>query len=489
MVRRVLVASVALLSGACAVGPDYQKPPVRVPAAYKEIATAGAAGPDSWKPAEPGDGSPRGKWWEIFGDSVLNGLEAEIDVSNQNLALAYAQFRGARAAVLGARADLFPTVATGPSAARGSASPTAPGTPAGTPRTTVNDFQVPLSVSWEADVWGRVRRNVEGSVATAQASAADLESVRLSLHAELAVDYFLLRGADAETRLLTTNVAAYEKALQLTVNRYRQGVVSGVDVALAQTQLETTRAQATDLGITRAQLEHAISILVGKPPADFALAPDPAEVRPPAVPVGLPSELLERRPDVAAAERRMAAANAQIGVATAAFFPRLLFSATGGWQSTGLASFFSAPNLFWSVGAALAQTLFDAGKRRSVEEQARATYDGAVATYRADVLAALAQVEDNLAALRILTQEARQQAAAVAAAERSVTMARNRYEGGVTTYLEVVTAQAAALSNERVAVDIRTRQMTASVNLITALGGAWSAPDRPPAPPTRSSFP
>ena len=380
-------------------------------------------------------------------------------------------------------------MATAPSAVRGSSSTTAPGTPAGTPRTTGNDFQLPLAVSWEADVWGRVRRNVETSVATAQASAADLEAVRLSLHAELALDYFLLRGADAEKRLLETNVAAYEKALQLTLNRYRQGVVSGVDVALARTQLEATRAQATDVGIARAQLEHAIAILVGKPPADFTLPPDLAEVRPPAIPVGLPSELLERRPDVAAAERRMAAANAQIGVATAAFFPRLLFSATGGWQSADIAKFFSAPSLFWSVGAALAETLFDAGKRRSVEEQARATYDGAVATYRADVLAALAQVEDSLAALRLLSQEARQQAAAVAAAERSVTMSRNRYEGGVTTYLEVVTAQAAALSIERVAVDIRTRQMTASVSLITALGGAWSPTDQPPSPSTGFSFP
>lgn len=489
MVRRVLVAFVVLFSGACAVGPDYQKPPASVPASYKELAPAGAADADAWKPAEPKDGSARGAWWEIFGDPLLNGLEAEIDVSNQNLALAEAQFRGARAAVRGARADLFPTVATGPAATRSSASTTAPGAPAGAARTTTNTFTLPLDLSWEADAWGRVRRNLEGSVAAAQASAADLEAVRLSLHAELALDYFQLRGVDAQKRLLETNVADYEKALQLTTNRYRQGVVSGVDVALAQTQLETTRAQATDLGIARAQLEHAIAILVGKPPADFTLAPDPAEVQPPAVPVGLPSELLERRPDVAAAERRMAAANAQIGVATAAFFPSLVLSATGGWESTGVAKFFFAPNLFWSVGAALAETLFDAGKRRSVKEQARATYDGAVATYRADVLAALAQVEDNLAALRILSQEAREQAAAVAAAERSVALARNRYEGGVTTYLEVVTAQGAALADERVAVGIRTSQMTASVNLVKALGGAWIAPDAPPAPPTRSSFP
>ncbi|HUM01694.1 MAG TPA: efflux transporter outer membrane subunit [Thermoanaerobaculia bacterium] len=489
MVRRIVMASAVLLSGACAVGPDYQRPPASVPASYKELAPPGATGPDSWKPAEPRDDAPRGMWWEIFGDPILNGLEARIDVSNQNLALAEAQFRGARAAVLGARADLFPTLATAPSAARSSASTTAPGAPAGAPRTTGNNFQVPLGVAWEADVWGRIRRNVEGSVATAQASAADLEAVRLSLHAELALDYFQLRGADAERRLLETNVAAYEKALQLTVNRYRQGVVSGVDVALAQTQLETTRAQATDLRITRAQLEHAIAILVGKPPADFTLAPESEDAEPPAVPVGLPSELLERRPDIAAAERQMAAANAQIGVATAAFFPRLLLSAAGGLQSMNLANFVSAPNLFWSVGAALAETLFDGGKRRSVKEQALAAYDGTVAAYRADVLAALAQVEDSLAALRILSQEEREQAAAVAAARRSVTMSRNRYEGGVTTYLEVVTAQAAALSNERVAVDIRTRQMTASVNLIKALGGVWNAPDRSPAPSAGPAFP
>ncbi len=479
MLRRAVLVAGTLLAGACAVGPDYRRPSAPVPANYKELAAAAASGPDDWKPAEPKDEVARGAWWKVFGDPVLSSLEEAVEVSNQNLALAAAQFRGARAAVRGARADLFPTLATAPGVTRSSGSTGRPTTAPGTPRSIVNDYLFPLDLTWEADVWGKVRRNVEGSVAAAQASAADLEAVRLSLHAELALDYFLLRGTDAERRLLETNVTAYEKALQLTKNRYAQGVVSGVDVAQAETQLETTRAQSTDLSITRAQLEHAIAILVGKPPADFTLPPDTGEVSPPAIPVGIPSHLLERRPDVAAAERRMAAANAQVGVATAAFFPRLLLSASAGWESGEISKWISAPNFFWSVGAALAETIFDAGKRRSVKEQAVAGWDASVASYRASVLGALAEVEDSLAALRILSREAREQAVAVNAAERALRLARNRYEGGITTYLEVVTAQFAALNNERAAVDIRTRQMTASVSLIKALGGVWGSSGAP----------
>ncbi len=476
-IRISVVAGVLTLACGCAVGPNYKRPTAPEPPAFKEQ-TAPEGEPSPWKPAEPSDAAPRGKWWEIFEDPQLNSLEEQVDVSNQSIAQAEAQYRGARAAVRGARADFFPTVTTSPSVTRSRGAATlANGAPA-----TVNQYQFPADVSYEVDAWGRVRRSVESSVALAQASAADLETIRLSMHAELASDYFQLRGIDAERQLLEDNVTAYEKALQLTLNRFHQGVVSGVDVAQAQTQLETTRAQATDLRLSRAQFEHAIAILVGKAPADFAIAPPAAVPPPPVVPVGLPSELLERRPDIAASERRVASANAQIGVATAAFFPRLLLAASGGYGSSTLVSFFSLPNRFWSIGAALVETLFDGGKRRAATEQARAAYDASVAAYRLDVLTAFQDVEDNLAALRILAIEARQQAAAVEAAERSLTIARNRYEAGVTTYLEVITAQTVALTNERVAIELSTRRLTSAVNLVKGLGGGWDPASLPYGP-------
>jgi NodT family efflux transporter outer membrane factor (OMF) lipoprotein len=401
----------------------------------------------------------------------LNALEEQVNTSNQNIAQAEAQFRGARASVRGARADFFPTVTASASVTRSKGT-----TP---PAATTTVYALPVDLSYEVDVWGRIRRNVEASVANAQASAADLETVRLTMHAELALDYFELRGTDTQRQLLDANVAAYEKALQMTNNRFNQGIVSGQDVAQAQTLLETTRAQATDLGISRAQLEHAIAILIGKAPADFTFQPAPGLPGPPVIPVTMPSELLERRPDISAAERRAKAANAQIGVATSAFFPSLLLSATGGYRSSRLADLFSLPSRFWSIGPELVATIFDGGKRRAGVEQAQASYDAAVAVYRLDVLTSFQQVEDNLAALRILADEAAQQAAAAAAAERSLTIARNRYLAGTTTYLEVVTAQAIALSNERTVVDIQTRRMTAAVNLIKALGGGWRATDLP----------
>jgi NodT family efflux transporter outer membrane factor (OMF) lipoprotein len=461
------------------VGPNYKRPSTPAPAAYKELTpaeTAAAAGKE-WKPAEPSDEAHRGKWWEVFGDATLNQLEEQVNVSNQNIAQSEALFRGARAAVRGARADFFPTVTATASATR-SQSPTeraASGTPTG-PSTT---YSLAADLSYEVDVWGRVRRNVESSVAFAQATAADLESVRLTMHAELALDYFGLRGLDTEKDLLDSNVAAYEKALQMTVNRYNQGVVSGVDVAEAQTLLETTRAQATDLSVSRAQFEHAIAVLVGKAPADFSITPAPGLTPPPAIPPGLPSELLERRPDIAGSERRVASANAQIGVAASAYFPKLLLAAAGGYESTTLADWFTLPSRFWSIGPSLVATLLDGGKRRAATEQARASHEAAVAAYRLEVLTAFQDVEDNLAALRILAEEASQQDAAVAAAEKSLTIARNRYLAGITTYLEVVTAQAAALSNERTAVAIRVRRLTSAVNLIKALGGGWNVSDLP----------
>jgi NodT family efflux transporter outer membrane factor (OMF) lipoprotein len=471
------------------VGPDYKRPSTPIPPAYKEQGDQETlSGGAQWKPAEPKDQARRGKWWEVFGDPVLDALEDQIDVSNLNIAQAEAQFRSARATVRGARADFYPLVTASASVTRAKTSANIrnqPGTvPVGTTTTT---YQLPVDVSYEVDVWGRIRRNVESSVAAAQASAADLETVRLSMHAELAADYFLLRGQDAQKQLLDSNVTAYEKALELTLNRYNQGVVSGIDVAQAQTQLETTRAQATDLGVFRAQLEHAIGTLIGKTPAEFTIEPVSSVPVPPDIPAGLPSELLERRPDVAAAERRVAAANAQIGVAIAAYFPKLLLAAAGGYESSKLSTWFSIPSRFWSVGPELAATLFDGGKRRATTEQARASYDASVAVYRLQALTAFQDVEDNLAALRILTQEAAQQAAAVEAAERSLTLARNRYTAGITTYLEVITAQALALADEKVANDILTRRLTAAVNLVKALGGGWSDADlpygAPPAPP------
>jgi NodT family efflux transporter outer membrane factor (OMF) lipoprotein len=479
MGRGLFMASAAFLSLACAVGPNYQRPSAPEPKTYKELPPAQATTNGQWKPAQPKDAADRGKWWEIFGDPELNALEEQVAPSNQSVAQAEAQFRGARALARGARASLFPTVSVGASVTRSSGVTNRPSTPTGGSPPTVLAYQVPVDLAWELDVFGRIRRNLEAGVASAQASAADLEAVRLAMQAELAVDYFLLHGIDAQRQLLETNVAGYQTALQLTQNRYKQGVVSGVDVAQAQTQLETTRSQATDLGIARAQLEHAIAVLLGKPPAEFSLTPAPIRVGPPEIPVGLPSELLERRPDIAAAERRVAAANAQIGVARAAYFPTLTLSALGGYQNSTLSNLFSLPNRFWSVGPALLETLFDAGRRRAQNEQALASYDATVAVYRQDVLTAFEEVEDNLAALRILAEEETQQADAVTAAERSLALARNRYEGGITIYLEVVTAQTIALANERTAVDLLTRRMTASVNLVKALGGGWRATDLP----------
>ncbi|HVO09832.1 MAG TPA: efflux transporter outer membrane subunit [Vicinamibacteria bacterium] len=462
-----LAVLLSLLAG-CAVGPRYVPPRAPVPPGFKEAPPAGTG---DWKTAQPGDQLARGRWWELFGDPELSALEERIDVSNQQLARAEAAWRAARAVARVAKADFYPTIATSPSVTR------AHGRPSQTtiPPTTTNLYQVPFDASWEADVFGRIRRNVEANVANAQAAEGDLEALRLTMHADLAVDWFELRGLDAQKKLLDDVVAAYATALQLTRNRHDQGIVSGVDVAQAETQLETTRVQSTDLAVARSQLEHAIAILVGVPPAELSIAPGPTQPSPPVVPLELPSELLERRPDIAASERRVAAANAQIGVATAAFFPRLLVSASAGWQSGVLSGLFSAPNGFWSLGPQLAQTIFSGGRRRAAREQARASYDGAVAAYRETVLEALQEVEDNLAASRILAEEAEQQAVAVAAAERLLRLSRTRYEGGITTYLEVIVAQSAALSSERAAVDLQTRRIVASVNLVRALGGGWHA--------------
>ncbi len=489
--------AVLLAGSGCMVGPDYRRPPTTAPAAFKEPP------PPNWKTATPGDQLPRGRWWELFGDPQLNALEEQVSVSNQSIAQAEAQFRAARAAAGVARANLFPTVTAAPSASRSrsntgrtgatvvpGATAGGTGTTGGTGATaapaaaaatsgTVSVFEVPIDVSYEVDLWGRIRRQVESSVATAQASAGDLETMRLSMQAELAVDYFQLHGLDAERQLLTTTAGAYQKALDLTTNRYNQGIASGVDVAQAQTQLETTRAQAIDLDVQRTQLEHAIAVLIGKPPAELTISAAPIAVKPPVVPVALPSELLERRPDIAANERRMAAANAQVGVAVAAYYPTLSLSGAAGFESTALSTLFDWPSRFWSLGASAVQTLFNGGGLHAATEQAKANYDAAVAAYRQNVLTAFQDVEDNLSALRVLDAEATQEAVAVAAAERSLALSNYRYQGGITTYLEVITAQAAALADEVTAVNIQTRRMTAAVNLVKAVGGGWSDADLP----------
>jgi NodT family efflux transporter outer membrane factor (OMF) lipoprotein len=476
----VLLATAILTAACAAVGPNYKKPSTEVPGAFKEAPPAG------WKRAQPSDAALRGKWWELFGDPQLNALEEQVSVSNQTLAQAEAQFRGARAAVALARAGLFPTVTAGAqvTTSRGSTGRSSGSSSTGVSTSsssggTATVYQVPIDFTWELDLWGRVRRQIEANVAAAQASAADVENVRLSLQAELAADYFQLHGLDEQRQLLESTVADYETALKITVNRHDQGVASGADVAESQTQLETARASAIDLGVARSQLEHAIAILTGKAPADLTIAAAPLRSAPPVIPLAVPSELLERRPDIAAAERQVAAANAQIGVATAAYYPTLGLNASGGFASTMIAHLFSLPNRFWSLGPQLLGTIFDGGQRRAAVAQAEANYDATVAGYRESVLTAFQTVEDNLAAVRILADEATQQAAATAAAERSLALTRNRYQAGIATYLEVITAQNAAYVNERNSVDLRVRQMTASVNLIKALGGGWTAGELP----------
>jgi NodT family efflux transporter outer membrane factor (OMF) lipoprotein len=457
---------IATLSACTAVGPDYVRPTVITPDAYKEI--------DGWKVARPNDHAIRGKWWEMFNDPQLSALEEQVDISNQNLAQAEAQYRQARALVQEARANYYPTATIGFGANRSSPSTTTGSGPA-SPRITVSNYSLPLDISWEIDVWGRIRRTVESAQATAQASAADLEGARLSAHAALAQDYFQLRTLDAEKQLLEETVVAFEKSLQLTKNQYASGVVSSLDVLQAETQLKTTQAQLVNLGVLRAQLEHAIAVLIGKPASDFSIPVTPLAGTPPEIPVGVPSELLERRPDIASAERNVAAANAEIGVAEAAFYPTVVLSASLGVESSSLGKLFSAASRFWSVGASISETVLDGGLRRAQTDFARAGYDATVATYRQTVLTAFQGVEDNLAALRVLQDEAAVQDEAVGAAGRTVFVTLNQYQAGTVSYLNVLTAQTTALSNELTAIQILGQRMNAAVLLVQALGGGWNA--------------
>ena len=462
--RRSALAFLVLALAGCAAGPDYRRPEVQISPAYKEAG--------EWKTAQPRDDLDRGKWWGVFGDPQLDALLNQVEISNQNVLVAEARFRGAHALVAASRAAYFPTLDADVSITR-SRSPTGVvgGTTAGR---IITNRSASLSAAWEADLWGRLRRAVESGEASEQASAADLAAARLSAQAELASSYFQLRILDAQKQLLEDTVAAFQKSLDLTKNRYDAGVAAKVDLVQAETQLKSTRAQAIDTGVQRSQLEHAIAVLIGKAPAEFSIAPAPLAVAMPRVPAGLPSELLERRPDVAAAERRVAAANAQIGVAKAAYFPSLTLSASYGSRSSDASSWFTMPSRFWSIGPALAQSIFDAGLRRAQTAQAIAAYDATVAEYRQAVLAGFQEVEDNLAALRILGEEAEVQEDAVRAARESVLLTTNQYKAGIVSYVNVVTVQTTQLNNERTAVGILGRRLVAAVTLVKALGGGWS---------------
>jgi NodT family efflux transporter outer membrane factor (OMF) lipoprotein len=466
-----LAGSVLLLVG-CTVGPKYVQPTVPPPPpAFKET-------PSNWSQANPQDQLPKGKWWEIYGDAQLNSLEETIAVSNQNLKVAYQQYMSARDLVRQARSQLFPTVAVQPSGSRIQLSENRPNV-FPTTKSQYSDIVLPAELSYEVDLWGQVRRTIESSRENAQASAGDLENISLSLHSQLAFDYFSLRGLDLQKQLLDTTVVDFEKALQLTQARYRGGVASDVDVAQAETQLETTRAQDIDTGVARAQFEHAIAVLTGQNASTFSIPPAPLTASPPQIPLGVPSELLERRPDIAAAERRVASANAQIGIAVSAYYPQVSLSATGGLESAAIGTLFQGPSALWSVGGSAFETVLDGGRRRAVTQQARDNHEATVASYRENVLEAFQQVEDNLAALRLLDQELTTQQVAVASARRSVDLSTVRYKRGITTYLEVLTAQSIALSDERIAADLMTRRMTASVQLVKALGGGWDRSQLP----------
>ena len=462
MTRRVAALLAMLCVGGCVRHAPYVTPAADTTPAFKED--------PNWKVAAPADAALKGNWWDAFGDPELSTLEDQVAVSNQTLKSAEAQLLAARATVRGARAAFGPQVTTTPSIALARLS--ANRAPSSF-HDTYADFLLPVDVSYEADVWGRIRQTVNVSQANAQAVAADVQSVSLSLHAELASDYFTLRGLDRERELLDNTVTAYQRALELTTNRFRGGIASAADVALAETQLETTRSEAVDVGVERASLEHAIAVLTGRPAAAFSLDASPLEATPPDVPPLVPSQLLERRPDIAGAERRVAAADAEVGLAKTAFYPVLSLSGFVGFEASSFGSWLAAASNFWSIGPSLAVNVFDSGRRRAATAEARAEYAQATADYRETVLSAFREVEDQLAALRILEQEAGIQERAVTAAQRSLELSNNRYRGGVVTYLEVIAAQSATLSNERTAVGILVRRMNATVALIKAVGGGF----------------
>ena len=457
-----------LVSAGCAVGPHYKRPTAAVPPAFKEqppvnFKEAEAAG---WKQSQPGDAYSKGRWWELYNDAALNALEEQVGVSNQNVLEAEAQYRQARAAVSVARAAVLPVVTADPAAAVGG-----PGDR--------KSFSLPFNVAWEPDLWGNIRRGVTASAATAQSLAASVGNARLLYQAELAQDYFGLHGNDTEAELLTRTEASYKEYLTLTQNRFSAGIASDLDVAQAETQLYFVQSQLMDLGVERAALEHGIAILTGKAPAELGIPPVTLTAAPPPVPLGVPSELLERRPDIAAAERQVAAANEQIGIAIAAFYPTLTLSATGGVQSSALKNLLDWPSRFWSVGPSISETVYDGGLRRATVNQYIATYNANVAAYRQSVLVAFEQVEDSLAAVRILSQQILRQQEAVNSSQTFLRLESTRYESGIDPYIDVVTAQTTLLSNRQMLTNMQVQEMTASIQLIEALGGGWDRSQLP----------
>ena len=485
MSRTFWLAALALLAG-CTVGPDYQRPDAPVPVQYKE---------DGWKPAQPSDVAPRGDWWAIYEDPLLDGLERQIDVSNQNLKAAEAAYRQAQAVVGEGTAGFFPTISlTGAGTRSGgghsnSSVTSITGTNLSRVGPSASSIDLVASAAWDIDLWGRIRRTVESDVATAQASAADLANARLSAQGQLATLYFELRSADQQKRLLDASVDAFSQSLQITRNQYAAGTVAQTDVVTAETQLEQTRSQAIAIGVQRAQFEHAIAALIGKPPAEFSVAPAAMPTAVPVPPAEVPSALLERRPDIAAAERLMASANAQIGVALTGYYPDLTLSASYGFSSNRLSQLLRASNSFWSLGPQLAQTVFNGGLTAAQVAAAKATYAQNVATYRQTVLTGFQQVEDDLAALRILAQQAEVEDHTVQLAREAERLTLNQYQQGTQPYTAVVTAQTTRLANEETALGILQSRLVASVALIQALGGGWSAQELPDAKQVKSDPP
>jgi NodT family efflux transporter outer membrane factor (OMF) lipoprotein len=471
------LALVLLTVGGCNVGPRYVKPAVETPGAFKEMTPAQTEVTQGWKTAQPGDTRLRGKWWEVFSNTALNALEQQVAVSNLNVASSFAAFLSARAVVKEARSAYYPTVTTAPALTRQKTVPQNAGI--STASDTFSSYSLPFDASWEIDLWGNLRNAVKANTLEAQATLADLENVKLTIEAEVAVDYFQLTEQDEQKRILDATVKAYKESLDLVEARFDTGIASDQDVAAAETQYTVAQAEDTDLGILRAQYEHALAMLIGRAASGFSVEYKPLKPNPVAIPFGVPSTLLERRPDIAAAERRAAEANAQIGVAKAAYYPTLTLSASASYASPRIQDLLASPNPAWSIGASLAETLFDAGKRGAVTAQARAVYDENVANYRLTVLTAFQQVEDNLAALRILSRELQEQDAAVQAAQRYLNLSEDRYRLGIDSYLNVIVAQTTLLTNERTLANLQLQQMTGSVQLIKALGGGWDVSQLP----------
>jgi NodT family efflux transporter outer membrane factor (OMF) lipoprotein len=479
--RAVAALGMMVLLSGCMVGPKYTVPTAPAPPAFKEVSPDGFKESADWQVAKPADAIPRGPWWTIFNDAGLNALEPQVETANQTLKAADANLRAARANIRVRNADRYPTIGIAPLVNGERDSANEPYFNALNANNGEANLLLPLQVNYEVDLWGRIRRNIAAAKEESQATAADRQNVLLSLQAEVAMDYFELRAADAQQKLLNDTVGQYREALRVTTNRFNGGIAPKSDVTQAQTQLQAAMVAASDISVSRAQFEHAIAILTGQPPSALTLppAPLPVELTPPTIPPGLPSQLLERRPDIAATERRSAEANEQVGIARAAFFPTLALSGAAGFESTALTSLFTPASIVYAVGPSLSQTLFDAGRRRGVSEQAIAGFDEAAANYRQTVLTSYQQVEDNLVALRVLSDEATQQRQATASAQESERIFNNRYVGGVDTYLQVITAQTTALNNERNDIDILRRRMDATVLLIKVLGGGWDRTQLP----------